>query len=138
MDSCAWADSDLKPSNIGLCEKGSLKVFDLGLSVIQEVKEGRDDKYEVRTPNGSSSSYVLGGVLLFFVSNALREFHPRFRYSLYGAPELDAIAVQNHRSCCVLSIRGSSTHTWQTEVFRFFLCSPGVRYPTFSAVLYRS
>lgn len=38
---------DLKPSNLGLCGKGRLKVFDLGLSTILEEKEGRNSKYEV-------------------------------------------------------------------------------------------
>lgn len=47
---------DLKPSNIGLCAEGHVKLFDLGLSVVQEVREGSiDQKYEVRVDPPSST-----------------------------------------------------------------------------------
>lgn len=47
---------DLKPTNIGLCAEGHVKLFDLGLSVVQEVREGNiDQKYQVRVDLLSST-----------------------------------------------------------------------------------
>lgn len=46
-----WGDglggSDLKPSNIGLCGAGHVKVFDLGLSVVKEVRQSSSETYQV-------------------------------------------------------------------------------------------
>eukprot|EP00752_Nemacystus_decipiens_P016316 g14591.t2 len=45
---------DLKPTNIGLCADGHVKLFDLGLSVVQEVRQGSiDQKYEMSGMAGS-------------------------------------------------------------------------------------
>eukprot|EP00903_Cladosiphon_okamuranus_P005592 g5564.t1 len=45
---------DLKPTNIGLCGNGHVKLFDLGLSVVQEVREGSiDQKYQMSGMAGS-------------------------------------------------------------------------------------
>ncbi|CAN0365486.1 unnamed protein product [Hapterophycus canaliculatus] len=38
---------DLKPSNIGLCGEGHIKVFDLGLSVVRQVLGATTTTYEV-------------------------------------------------------------------------------------------
>ena len=38
---------DLKPTNIGLCAQGHVKVYDFGLSALREVRGGRDNKYQV-------------------------------------------------------------------------------------------
>lgn len=39
---------DLKPTNIGLSAEGHVKLFDLGLAVVQEVRErSQDQKYQV-------------------------------------------------------------------------------------------
>ncbi|CAN0455535.1 unnamed protein product, partial [Hapterophycus canaliculatus] len=45
---------DLKPTNIGLCAAGHVKVFDLGLSVVQETREGNiNQKYQMSGMAGS-------------------------------------------------------------------------------------
>lgn len=45
---------DLKPSNIGLCGAGHIKVFDLGLSVVRQVLEAPTRVYEVRREGGGA------------------------------------------------------------------------------------
>ena len=44
---CLPSHSDLKPSNIGLCGQGHVKVFDLGLSVVKDVVGSSTEAYEV-------------------------------------------------------------------------------------------
>ncbi|CAM9415644.1 unnamed protein product [Ectocarpus sp. 12 AP-2014] len=44
---------DLKPSNIGLCGAGHIKVFDLGLSVVRQVLEAPTRVYEMSGMAGS-------------------------------------------------------------------------------------
>ncbi|CAN0396804.1 unnamed protein product [Pylaiella littoralis] len=45
---------DIKPTNIGLSAEGHVKVFDLGLSVVQEVRGGsQDQKYQMSGMAGS-------------------------------------------------------------------------------------
>ncbi|CAN0058636.1 unnamed protein product [Ectocarpus sp. 12 AP-2014] len=45
---------DLKPTNIGLCAEGHVKVFDFGLSVVQEVRRGNlNQKYQMSGMAGS-------------------------------------------------------------------------------------
>lgn len=39
---------DLKPSNIGLCGQGHVKLFDLGLSVVRPLAGAASTTYEVR------------------------------------------------------------------------------------------
>lgn len=43
---------DLKPSNIGLCGQGRVKVFDLGLSVVRPALGPTTATYEVRKGGG--------------------------------------------------------------------------------------
>ena len=45
---CAVPRSDLKPSNIGISEDGTLKVFDFGLARVREQRDPLTDRYVVR------------------------------------------------------------------------------------------